>query len=92
MTSISTLTFLNGMGKEDAIAKMISWLEEKEIGTKKVACRLRGWLYSRRCYWGEPIPIIHWEDGTMSAVREDQLPLILPKTTESGTGESPFAN
>lgn len=87
--------FLDGMGKEEAINKMIAWLEEKEIGTKKVTYRLRDWLFSRQRYWGEPIPIIHWEDGTMSAVPEDQLPLVLPKTTEikpSGTGESPLAN
>ena len=87
--------FLNGMGKEEAIGKMIAWLEEQEIGTKKVTYRLRDWLFSRQRYWGEPIPIIHWEDGTMSAVPDDQLPLILPQTTEikpSGTGESPLAN
>lgn len=87
--------FLNGMNKEDAIEKMIAWLEEKGIGTKKITYRLRDWLFSRQRYWGEPIPIIHWEDGTMEAVPEDQLPLILPKTTEikpSGTGESPLAN
>lgn len=87
--------FLNGMNKIDAIQKMISWLEEKAIGTKKVTYRLRDWLFSRQRYWGEPIPVIHWEDGTMTAVPEDQLPLILPKTTEikpSGTGESPLAN
>jgi leucyl-tRNA synthetase len=86
--------FLNGLNKEEAITKMISWLEEKEIGTKKVTFRLRDWLFSRQRYWGEPIPIIHWEDGTMTAVPEDQLPLTLPKTTNikpSGTGESPLA-
>ena len=87
--------FLDGLNKTDAIQKMISWLEEKGIGTKKVTYRLRDWLFSRQRYWGEPIPIIHWEDGTMTAVPEDQLPLMLPKTTEirpSGTGESPLAN
>jgi leucyl-tRNA synthetase len=87
--------FLNGLNKPDAIEKMISWLEEKGIGTKKVTYRLRDWLFSRQRYWGEPIPVIHWEDGTMTAVPEDQLPLTLPKTTEikpSGTGESPLAN
>ena len=86
--------FLNGLNKEEAITKMISWLEEKGIGTKKVTFRLRDWLFSRQRYWGEPIPIIHWEDGTMTAVPEDQLPLMLPKTTNikpSGTGESPLA-
>ncbi|KAB2338893.1 leucine--tRNA ligase [Cytobacillus depressus] len=87
--------FLNGMNKEEAIAKMIAWLEEKGLGMKKVTYRLRDWLFSRQRYWGEPIPVIHWEDGTSSAVPENQLPLILPKTTEikpSGTGESPLAN
>ena len=87
--------FLNGLNKEEAITKMIAWLEEKEIGTKKITYRLRDWLFSRQRYWGEPIPIIHWEDGTMTAVPEEELPLILPKTTEikpSGTGESPLAN
>ena len=60
--------FLNGLNKEEAIQKMIEWLEEKGIGTKKVTFRLRDWLFSRQRYWGEPIPIIHWEDGTMTAV------------------------
>jgi leucyl-tRNA synthetase len=87
--------FLNGLGKEEAITKAISWLEEKEIGTKKVTYRLRDWLFSRQRYWGEPIPVIHWEDGTTSGVPDSELPLVLPKTTEikpSGTGESPLAN
>jgi leucyl-tRNA synthetase len=87
--------FLDGLNKEDAISQMIAWLEEKGIGTKKVTYRLRDWLFSRQRYWGEPIPIIHWEDGTMTAVPEEELPLILPVTTEikpSGTGESPLAN
>ncbi|MGG3914941.1 leucine--tRNA ligase [Rossellomorea vietnamensis] len=87
--------FLNGLGKEEAIAKAISWLEEKNIGTKKITYRLRDWLFSRQRYWGEPIPVIHWEDGTTTTVPESELPLVLPKTTEikpSGTGESPLAN
>ena len=87
--------FLNGLDKTEAISKMIGWLEEKGIGTKKVTYRLRDWLFSRQRYWGEPIPIIHWEDGTMTAVPEEELPLMLPKTTDirpSGTGESPLAN
>lgn len=86
--------FLNGLGKQEAIEKMIAWLEDNKKGEKKVTYRLRDWLFSRQRYWGEPIPIIHWEDGTMSAVPEEQLPLVLPKTTEikpSGTGESPLA-
>lgn len=87
--------FLNGMNKADGIAKMITWLEEKGAGTKKITYRLRDWLFSRQRYWGEPIPIIHWEDGSMSTVDESELPLMLPELDEikpSGTGESPLAN
>ena len=87
--------FLNGLNKEDGIKTMIEWLEEKGIGTKKVTFRLRDWLFSRQRYWGEPIPIIHWEDGTIEALKEEELPLLLPKATDikpSGTGESPLAN
>ena len=87
--------FLNDLNKEDAISKMIHWLEEKGVGTKKVTYRLRDWLFSRQRYWGEPIPLIHWEDGTMTAVPDEELPLVLPVTKEikpSGTGESPLAN
>ncbi|KUP05480.1 leucyl-tRNA synthetase [Bacillus coahuilensis p1.1.43] len=87
--------FLNGLNKEEGIEKAIAWLEEKGIGTKKVTYRLRDWLFSRQRYWGEPIPVIHWEDGTMTTVPASELPLVLPKTTEikpSGTGESPLAN
>ncbi|MBS2771479.1 leucine--tRNA ligase [Anoxybacillus rupiensis] len=87
--------FLNGLNKEEAIKKMIEWLEENGKGEKKVSYRLRDWLFSRQRYWGEPIPIIHWEDGTMTPVPEEELPLMLPKTSEikpSGTGESPLAN
>ncbi|GAA0332605.1 leucine--tRNA ligase [Bacillus carboniphilus] len=87
--------FLNGLGKEEAIKNMIAWLQEKGVGEGKVTYRLRDWLFSRQRYWGEPIPIIHWEDGTSTVVPEEELPLVLPKTTEikpSGTGESPLAN
>lgn len=87
--------FLNGLGKEEAIKKMISWLEENGKGRGKVTYRLRDWLFSRQRYWGEPIPILHLEDGTMKPVPEDQLPLVLPDVDAikpSGTGESPLAN
>ncbi|RKQ29690.1 leucine--tRNA ligase [Oceanobacillus halophilus] len=87
--------FLNGLGKEEAISKAIDWLEENGKGEKKITYRLRDWLFARQRYWGEPIPIIHWEDGTMSAIPEEELPLELPKMSEikpSGTGESPLAN
>ncbi|SDC68721.1 leucyl-tRNA synthetase [Paenibacillus sp. UNCCL117] len=87
--------FLNGLNNEQAIGKMIEWLEENGKGQGKVTYRLRDWLFSRQRYWGEPIPILHLEDGTMTTVPEDQLPLLLPQVDEirpSGTGESPLAN
>ncbi|MBC6300385.1 leucine--tRNA ligase [Listeria booriae] len=87
--------FLDGLNKDDAIAKMIAWLEENKAGTRKISFRLRDWLFSRQRYWGEPIPVIHWEDGETTTIPEAELPLLLPKATEikpSGTGESPLAN
>lgn len=86
---------LDGLDNEQAIAKAIELLEAKNAGEKKVNYKLRDWLFSRQRYWGEPIPVIHWEDGTMSTVPEKELPLLLPETDEikpSGTGESPLAN
>ncbi|CAM4350000.1 leucine--tRNA ligase [Saccharibacillus endophyticus] len=87
--------FLDGLNKEDGIARMIEWLEQGGKGEGKTTYRLRDWLFSRQRYWGEPIPIIHLEDGSMKAVPEDSLPLLLPEMDEikpSGTGESPLAN
>ncbi|WP_439444208.1 leucine--tRNA ligase [Listeria aquatica] len=87
--------FLDGMNTEEAIRTISDWLEKEGFGTRKITYRLRDWLFSRQRYWGEPIPVIHWEDGETTLVPEDELPLLLPKTTEikpSGTGESPLAN
>ena len=87
--------FLNGLNKQEAIGKAIEWFEANGKGEKKITYRLRDWLFSRQRYWGEPIPIIHWEDGTSTPVEESELPLMLPVTTDikpSGTGESPLAN
>ncbi len=87
--------FLNGLGKEEAIEKAITWFVDNGKGDQKITYRLRDWLFSRQRYWGEPIPIIHWEDGTMTPVDIADLPLKLPITDNikpSGTGESPLAN
>lgn len=87
--------FLDGLNNAEAKQKMIDWLEEHDAGHKKVNYRLRDWIFSRQRYWGEPIPVIHWDDGTTSLVPEDELPLELPKTDNIeplGTGESPLAN
>lgn len=86
---------LNGLKNEQAISTMIDWLEQENKGERKISYRLRDWLFSRQRYWGEPIPILHLEDGSMKAVPESDLPLVLPDVEEirpSGTGESPLAN
>ena len=86
--------FLNGLSVEAARPAMIKWLEEKGVGKAKTQYKLRDWLFSRQRYWGEPFPVIHWEDGTQSLVPEQDLPLTLPELADykpTGTGEPPLA-
>ena len=85
--------FLNGLGKQDAIDKMTSWLEENGLGKKQINYRLREWIFARQRYWGEPIPIVHYEDGTSEAINDSDLPLVLPELEDyspSKTGTSPL--
>ncbi len=87
--------FLDGMDKQTAIDTMIDWLMQRGIGEAKTTYKLRDWLFSRQRYWGEPIPIIHMEDGTLRAVALEELPLELPAVDNykpSGRGQSPLAN
>ena len=70
--------FLDGMNKEDAINKMIEFLEERGIGSKKINYRLREWIFARQRYWGEPVPVVHMDNGDCVALSDDELPLILP--------------
>ncbi|RKD86129.1 leucine--tRNA ligase [Mangrovibacterium diazotrophicum] len=85
---------INGLNKKEGIARVIGWLEEQGIGKATVNFKLRDWLFSRQRYWGEPFPVIHWEDGEIELVDED-LPVTLPELEkfEPGEGgESPLAN
>lgn len=70
--------FLDGMNKEDAIATMTKWLEEHNCGCQKINYRLREWIFARQRYWGEPIPIVNFDDGSSVALSDEDLPLILP--------------
>ena len=85
--------FLNGLDKESAINKMLDWLEEKNLGSKKVNYRLREWIFARQRYWGEPIPVVHMTNGDTIVLRDEELPLILPELEDyspSKTGASPL--
>ena len=86
--------FLNGLNKEDAINKMIEYLEDKKIGSKKVNYKLREWIFARQRYWGEPVPIVHMEDGTMKVLKDEELPLILPvmDNYKGENGKAPLEN
>ncbi|MCR4633051.1 MAG: leucine--tRNA ligase [Erysipelotrichaceae bacterium] len=80
--------FMNGLNKEDAINAMLAWLEEKGIGKKKVNYKLREWIFARQRYWGEPIPVIHYEDGTVGVLDDEDLPLILPELDDYGPSKT----
>ena len=85
--------FLNGLDKEDAISKMLNWLEENNVGHKQVNYKIRDWIFARQRYWGEPIPIVNFEDGTSTALDDSELPLVLPKLQDyapSKNGDSPL--
>ena len=86
--------FLDGLNKEDAINKMLEFLEENKIGKKKTNYRLREWIFARQRYWGEPIPILHFENGDIKALDDNLLPLVLPVLEDyspSKTGASPLS-
>ncbi len=86
---------INGLNKAAGIQKIVEWLEAEGIGKATVNFKLRDWLFSRQRYWGEPFPVIHWEDGEVTLVEDENLPLELPDLEEykpSETGESPLAN
>jgi leucyl-tRNA synthetase len=85
--------FLDGLDVKAAKEKMLSWLEEKKLGTRKVNYKLRDWLFSRQRYWGEPFPIVHLKDGP-KLLPESELPVVLPeieKYQPTASGEPPLA-
>ena len=86
---------LNGLDVKEAKKVVIKWLEKSGNGLKSVQYKLRDWLFSRQRYWGEPIPVVHQNDGSITALNESELPLILPEVDKyepASTGESPLAN
>ncbi len=86
--------FLDGLDKEEAIDKMIAWLEERGIGSRKVNYKFREWIFARQRYWGEPVPIVHLEDGTDMILDDEELPLVLPELDDyqGHNGKAPLEN
>ncbi|MBR3281042.1 MAG: leucine--tRNA ligase [Clostridia bacterium] len=86
--------FLDGMNKQDSIDKMIAWLEERNLGTKKINYKLREWIFARQRYWGEPMPVVHMEDDSIVCLKDEELPLVLPDLTDykAHDGNAPLAN
>jgi leucyl-tRNA synthetase len=85
---------LAGRTNAEAFELITNWLSEQGLGKRVVNYKLRDWLFSRQRYWGEPIPIVHWEDGSVSSVPDSDLPLVLPDVKDfkpSESGESPLA-
>ena len=86
--------FLNGLNKEEAINKMLAYLEEHHCGKKKINYKMRDWIFSRQRFWGEPIPMIYCESCGWVPMNESELPLLLPDVAEyepTDNGESPLA-
>lgn len=91
----STGLDINSLSKDEGVAKTIGWLEKNGLGSSRINYKLRDWLFSRQRYWGEPFPVIHWEDGEITLLDESELPLELPpleKYQPGANGESPLAN
>ena len=86
--------FLDGLNKEDAINKMLAYLEENNLGKKKVNFKFREWIFARQRYWGEPVPIVHLEDGKIHVLADEELPLVLPELNnyKAQNGKAPLEN
>ena len=86
--------FLNGLNKADAINKMLNFLKEKGIGEQKVNYKFREWIFARQRYWGEPVPVVHLNDGTVYALPDEELPLVLPELSDykGHNGKAPLEN
>ena len=86
--------FLNGLNKQDAINKMIAFLLEKGIGEQKINYKFREWIFARQRYWGEPVPVVHMDDGSIHVLDDKELPLVLPVLDDysAKNGKAPLDN
>lgn len=85
---------LNGLDSSTAKSQVCDWLQKHQKGKRQISYKLRDWLFSRQRYWGEPIPIMHFEDASMRSLSLDELPLTPPQVSDykpSPDGLSPLA-
>lgn len=85
---------LDGMESKVAQEAVVAWLEKEGKGAREVSYKLRDWLFSRQRYWGEPMPVLHYEDGQLRALDLDELPLVAPNVSDykpTDDGLSPLA-
>ena len=86
--------FLNGLNKKDAIEKMLKYLKDNKLGDEKITYKFREWIFARQRYWGEPVPVVHMDDGSIYVLKDDELPLVLPPLNDykSKNGKAPLEN
>ncbi len=86
--------FLDGLNKKQAIDKMAEWLVGHKCGQKTVTYKMREWIFARQRYWGEPLPVVHLENGETVLLEDSQLPLTLPemKDYKAHNGNAPLEN
>ncbi len=86
--------FLDGLNKADAIKTMLAWLAERKIGEKKVNFKFREWIFARQRFWGEPVPVVHLDNGDIHVLDDDELPLTLPVLEDyrGHNGKAPLEN
>ncbi len=84
--------FLNSLSVQEAKDKIISELEKKKIGKKKISFRLKDWGISRQRYWGCPIPMIYLKDGRVVPVQKSELPVRLPDNVDLNSKGNPLKN
>ncbi len=85
---------LDGLTTKEAMDRFLDWIEKKKIGERATHYKLRDWLFSRQRYWAEPMPLLHFEDGSMRTLGVDELPLCPPELQDykpAGDGQSPLA-
>jgi leucyl-tRNA synthetase len=83
-----------GLSTAEFKEKITNWLQDNDLGKKAVNYKIRDWLFSRQRYWGEPFPLLHCEDGSIIALDEKDLPLVLPQVESfkpTSNGQPPLA-